>query len=314
MNSDLPLNDIQFNAAKRVQSILSEPACPDLNLRCEELYDCLNARDAIVIFSNFNPETDLSPESLSVYKIMNERYQFCERRLLCYLSNGLHGFVEPGNVLDSILDIEDVVMLIMGAVHEIPLPVQYKAMIDNEKIDVTKNNTIKTILSFDDGWTAILKKMVSILRFKDNNVMHDLLRFVESELEKMTDMFSDDPEIQLMLDEAYKNEAALKKLRSECEVLEAKKKEYACVVCHENPHDVVFRSCRMCCVCQSCFEKIKKTAQNNRQPMRCPMCQKEVKNPILLTNWQPKVHGKVIYSKSSMKDVFSLLASLQTHA
>jgi hypothetical protein len=91
---------------------------------------------------------NLLPESFSIYTIMNEHYQFCQRRLICYLSKGLYGEIKPNQVLYSILNIDDVVMLLMGAVHEIPLPDKYKVMINKEKIDVTQNNTIKTILSF----------------------------------------------------------------------------------------------------------------------------------------------------------------------
>jgi hypothetical protein len=267
MSLDLYLNHKQFEAAKLVESILSEPACPDLKIRCKELYDCLYDRDSIVVFSSINPLTELLPESLSVYQIMDERYQFCERRLLCYLSNGRLGFVKPRQVLNSILDIEDVVILIMGAVHEIPLPDNYKAMIDKEKIDVTQNNTIKTILSWDDGWTAILKKMVSILRFEKNDVMDDLKTFVECELDKVT-----------------------------------------CCMCLERERDVVFNSCKMCCVCHICVELI--------DPKKCPLCRKEFNqyDIIPVRNWKPEVHGEFKYTGSCMQDVCSLLASLKTHA
>ena len=266
MNSDLYLNHKQFDAAKRVHGILSEPACPDLDRRCRELSHCLNAREDIVVFTIMKPE-NLLPESFSIYTIMNEHYQFCQRRLMNHLSKGLYGEIKPYQVLYSILDIDDVVMLLMGAVHEIPLPDKYKAIINNAKSDVTKDNTIKTILSFDDGWTAILKKMVSILRFENNDVMDDLKTFVECELDKVT-----------------------------------------CCMCLERERDVVFNSCKMCCVCHICVELI--------DPKKCPLCRKEFNqyDIIPVRNWKPEVHGEFKYTGSCMQDVCSLLASLKTHA
>ena len=262
MSADLYLNHTQFEAAKLVQIILSEPACRDLNLRCTELYLCLFTRGAIVTFTGLDPTTDLSPETSSIYKTLQERYQSCQERIFSHL----YTLSKPR--VNSVLLIDDVIMLLMGSVDEIPLPDKYKAIITKGNSFVTKDNYIKTSLYIDNDWTAILKKMVSILRYENKDVMDDLITFVQNELDKVT-----------------------------------------CCMCLENERDVVFESCKMCCVCHDCVEKI--------DPKKCPLCRKQFTDydiiPLLDWNKKPD-RGEFKYTGSCINDVYSLLASLQTHA
>ena len=276
MNSDLRLNHSQFQAAKRVVSILREPACPDLNRQCRELGRCLNARRGIVLFTRqSNISTDFSQQTLVFYRTMQTRYENCERRLLSHLTNGRYGEVAAAFKVDSVLVIDDVVMLLMGTVDEIPLPDKYKTMITEENSVVTKRNTIKSTLWFDEGWTAILQQMVSILRFDKNDVMHDLITFLEAGLQTTT-----------------------------------------CTVCLERERDIVFMPCKMCIVCHICWQAMKDHAKTTRRPIECPMCRASINENqgIALTQWQVEGRGVPFYTGSCMKDVFSLLASLQTHA
>jgi hypothetical protein len=217
-------------------------------------------RGAIVRFTALDPKTDLSKETTSVYITLEERYQSCQERIFRHLYTKSR--------VNSVLLIDDVVMLLMGSVDEIPLPDKYKAMITKGNSFGTKDTFIKTLLFIDNEWTAILKKMVSILRFENSDVMDDLITFVECELDKVT-----------------------------------------CCMCMENERDVVFESCKMCCVCHDCVKQI--------DPKKCPLCRKQFTDYdiIPLLDWNKKTdRGEFKYTGSCINDVYSLLASLQTHA
>ena len=281
----LRFNDSQIQAAELIGIILNQPPCDKLSDACKKL------RDRIIDWNKYSPFAypneiteswkiwNFTPKGSFIFYYTMQTVMFkCEQRLIDL--NPAAG--------QSIIYIDDFFTLLFGTVEEIPLPPSYQKYKNSV---VTESNAVKMKMRVDGNWIGILKDMVGIIK-SDKDLSHYVLFTLLTQHLKR-----------------YSNE-----LRSEREVLEAKKKEYACVVCRENLHDVVFQSCRMCCVCQSCFEKIKKTAQNDRKPMQCPLCRQEIENPILLTKWNRAKHGDFKYSKSSMKDVFSLLASLQTHA
>ena len=288
--ADFRFNRSQSESAELVGSIVSQPACENFDVARTNLKDLLIKwnKDCAFAYPRTNSTTwkfwtVLPKGSFIFYYTMQTVIFNCEERLLG---------VEPRFEQQSIILIRDFFALLFGTVEKIPLSPSFENMLrDYNNSAVTESNAVKMKMRVDGNWIGILKDMVGIIK-SDKDLSHYVLFTLLTQHLKRYSI----------------------KLRSEREVLEAKKKEYACVVCRENPHDVVFQSCRMCCVCQSCFEKIKKTAQNDRKPMQCPLCRQKIENPILLTKWNRAKHGDFKYSKSSMKDVFSLLASLQTHA
>ena len=50
-----------------------------------------------------------------------------------------------------------------------------------------------------------------------------------------------------------------------------------CVACFENIPKILFEDCSHVCVCKDCLNKMQDIARKNEVPVRCPLCQTEVK-------------------------------------
>jgi len=277
----LRFNDSQIQATELIGNILNQRPCVNLDDAClilkNRIID-LNKKGAFAhpskISQTWKIWTVAPKGSFIFYYTMQTAMFNCEERLI-----------------DSKrVDLEDFFKLLFGTVEKIPLPPSYR---DYDNSVVNESNAVKQMLRGDLQWIEMLKDIVRIIKSDKNHNRTHYAMFTL--LEKHIKEYS-------------------QQLKSQREKLDAILNEYACVACHEKPHDVVFPSCRMCCVCQSCFARMIKEARKNNQPVKCPMCRVQVENPILLTKWNRVEHGPVIFSKSSINDVYSLLASLKTHA
>ena len=288
--ADFRFNRSQSESAELVGSIVSQPACENFDVARTNLKDLLIKWNKDCAFAH--PRTNsrawhiwtVPPKGSFIFYYTMQTVIFnCEERLLG---------VEPRFKQQSIILIRDFFALLFGTVEKIPLSPSFENMLRNyNNSAVTESNAVKTALRDNDEWIGILKDMVGILKFDKNPTDYAMFVLMTNHIKTYSE-----------------------KLNAQRVKLEKNLQEYACVVCLTKPHTVVFQPCRMCCLCQRCFDEMQKRAQEQDKQMKCPMCRAVVSDTLLLTKWQPKVHGEVIYSKSSMKDVFSLLASLQTHA
>ena len=288
--ADFRFNRSQSESAELVGRIVSQPACENFDVARTNLRNLLIKWIQNCAFAH--PRTNsrawhiwtVPPKGSFIFYYTMQTVIFnCEERLLG---------VERRFEQQSIILIRDFFALLFGTVEKIPLSPSFENILrDYNNSAVTESNAVKTALRDNGEWIGILKDMVGILKFHENPTHYAMFTLLTNNIK------------------TYSEQLKVERVK-----LDANLKEYACVVCLTKPHDVVFQSCRMCCVCRSCFDEMKKQAQKQHAQMKCPMCRAVVSGAFLLTKWQPKVHGKVIYSRSSMQDVFSLLASLQTHA